>query len=90
MSASAISVGGGGTVLDQARDNLNIEVARTLDHSRDLLQEMIRLLNQGTEYFQAFPQRPAPLPPAPEVHVPTISLPSDVSGAKDLNPLLQL
>ncbi len=80
--------GGGRTVLDQARDNLHIEVARTLDHSRALLQEMARLLNEGTEYFQALPQRPAPLPPAPEVHVPTISLPLDVT--KDLGPLLQL
>ncbi|KAL0029346.1 hypothetical protein WJX77_001470 [Trebouxia sp. C0004] len=81
--------GGGRTVLDQARDNLGIDVARTLDHSRGLLQEMVRLLNQGTEYFQALPQRPAPLPPAPEVHVRTISLPLDIASAKDLEPLLQ-
>ncbi len=76
-------------MLDQARDNLGIDVACTLDHSRGLLQEMVRLLDQGTEYFQALPQRPAPLPPAPEVHVPTISLPLDIASAKDLEPLLQ-
>ena len=81
MSASAISVGGR-TVLDQARDNLKIEVARTLDNSRALLQEMVRLLNQGTEYFQSLLQRPAPLPTVPENHVPTISLPKDVAIAK--------
>ena len=34
---------GGRTVLDQARDNLRIEVASTFDHSRAILAEMIRL-----------------------------------------------
>ena len=77
-------------MLDQARDNLGIEVARTLEHSRALLQEMIRLLNEGTEYFQPLLQRHAPLPPAPEVHVPTISLPLNVTGDKDFGSLLQL
>ena len=56
----------------------------------ELCYRMIRLLNEGTEYFQALPQRPAPLPPAPEVHVPTISLPLNVTGDKDLGSLLQL
>ena len=38
---------GGRTVLDQARDNLGIEVASTFDHSRAILAEMIRLLDEG-------------------------------------------
>ena len=81
---------GGGTVLDQARDNLRIEVASTFDHSRAILAEMIRLLDEGKGYYQGLPQQPAPLPPASTVHVPTISLPPDVASAKELRLLLDL
>ena len=81
---------GGRTVLDQARDNLKLWDPKTLNESRALLQEMVRLLNEGTEHFQALPQCLAPQPPAPEVHVPTISLPLNMTGAKDLDPLLHL
>lgn len=45
---------GGRTVLDQARDNLDIEVARTLDHSRALLQEMVRLLMRAQSTSRPF------------------------------------
>ena len=60
---------GGRTVLDQARDNLKLWDPKTLNDSRALLQEMVRLLNEGTEHLQALARCPAPLPPAPEVHV---------------------
>lgn len=80
----------GRTALDQAGDNLGIEVASTLEHSRAILAEMIRLLDEGIDFYQGLPQRPAPLPLAPAVHVPTISLPPDVASAKELGPLLHL
>ena len=79
---------GGRTVLDQARDNLRIEVASTFDHSRAILAEMIRLLDAGRDHFQGLPQHATALPPAPAIHVPTISLPPDVASAKELDPLL--
>ncbi len=81
---------GGRKVLDQARDNLRIEVASTFDHSRAILAEMIRLLDEGKGCYQGLPQQPAPSPLAPAVHVPTISLPPDIASAKELGPLLHL
>ena len=79
---------GGRIVLDQARTNLKIEDASTFDHSRAILVEMTRLLDEGWDEFQGLPRPPAPLPPAPAIHVPTISLPPDIAGAKQLDVLL--
>ena len=59
-------------------------MASTLEHSRAILAEMTRLLDEGMGYYHGLPQQPAALPPAPAVHVPTISLPPDVASAKEL------
>ena len=85
--ASIRNMRGGRTVLDTARSNLGIEVASTLDQSRALLQEMVRLLDAeeaGSTAVQILPAHPPPPPPVPDVFVPVLRISTDVTAKRVL------
>lgn len=80
--ASFSNMRGGRTVLDTARINLGIEKASTLDQSRLLLQEMVKLLDAekaGSNAVQILPAHPPPPPPVPDVFVPVLRMPKEVT-----------
>lgn len=72
---SICSQRGGRTVLNDARDQLGIVDASTLDHSRALLQRMTDLLKAGPFQSTVPLPQPAPLPPVPTFYQKKISFP---------------